>query len=338
MSGIEDADQQRRKYKAPYTPHNPIPTIQQYREEQKERRDEENAGIRSNRERAEDAYRSFKDEDKAEGDPQQVYPTNQAETTQADEGNDGNGDEEEDGDDIDEEEAAKKELKDTSEAPDEAGQDAKDKRKSMKKKKGGGEREVTDPVTHLPISIRDFTGKDLGNAPENLPPLRRDSSPDDEEIVQQAKTQAKVHRGMENLFPSPDYDAVGQQVASLQSKALTIGLVVVLVTMVAILLLEKLFGLGAQLEAKVLQRESAGKSVASIFLLLAGTAVGLAAIWLVRGWTDQKIKDVWDRHIWEAQKQQGKQRAKGDTPESTQWLCELLSSVWPLVNPDLFTR
>jgi hypothetical protein len=335
MSGVDDADQERRKYKAPYTPHNPIPTISSYREEQKERRQEEGEETRTNREKAQDAYRSWKEGESHDGDTQQVYETDNQDAAGADEDE---RDEQDLDEDLDEEEAAKKELPDTSEAPD-AGQDAKDKRKSMKKRKDGrAEREVTDPVTHLPIKIHDFTNKDLGNTPENLPPPRTDSGLDETEVLDHAKTQGRTHKSMESLFPSPDYDAVGKQVAKLQTTGLTIGLAVVLATMVGILVLEKLFGLGAQLESKVLRRESAGKSIASIFLLLMGTTVGAVAIWLVRGWTDKQVREVWDRHVWEAERQQGKQRAKEETPESTQWLCELLSSVWPLINPDLFTR
>jgi hypothetical protein len=32
-----------------------------------------------------------------------------------------------------------------------------------------GEREVTDPVTHLPVTIHDFTSQELKNALENIP-------------------------------------------------------------------------------------------------------------------------------------------------------------------------
>ena len=48
--------------------------------------------------------------------------------------------------------------------------DPRQKRKAMKhNKRDDGGREVTDPVTHLPLVIRDSTEKDLKRAPENIP-------------------------------------------------------------------------------------------------------------------------------------------------------------------------
>lgn len=330
MSGVEDADQNRRKYKSPYTPHNPIPTIQSYREEQKHRREQEGADdLRSGREKAHDKYRSWKDgesEEEARGS-QQVYPTDRPH-------DEGSG--EESGDDLDRD-GEDEGLEDTSEAVQATG-GAKDKRKAMKKRGDkSGEREVTDPVTHLPIKIHDFTSKDLENTPENVAPPRTGTGLDDDELVDHNRRQKKAHRSMQHVFPTPDLDAVGQQVAKLHATGLTIGLGLVLAVLLSILLLERLFELGAQLESKLLRRESEGKGVAGLLLIVLGASVGGFAIWFVRQWTENRVKEIWEREVWEAERQQGKDRVKTNTPESTQWLCELLSSVWPLVNPDLFT-
>jgi hypothetical protein len=338
MSGVDDAEQQRRKFKAPYTPHNPIPTIQSYREEQKEREaeaeSEDAENDRSSKQKAQDAYRSWKTGEKpGEQNNNDVYPT---------ENQNANGTIQEEAEDEPEDEeaedAAKEQMRDTSETQD-AATDPKDKRKQMKKRKGDrAEREVTDPVTHLPIKIHDFNKQDLDRAPENISGMSRSSTGlDEDQIAQDAVTQSQTHRGMQQLFPSPDFMAVGHDIAKVQGVALTFGLAAVLIVVISIMVLEKMFGLGAQLESKVLKRESAGKTIASVFILLLGAAVGAAAIYLARQWTNKKVKALWDDHVWEAERQQGKERSKGDTPESTQWLCELLSSVWPLVNPDLFT-
>ena len=40
---------------------------------------------------------------------------------------------------------------------------------------------------------------------------------------------------------------------------------------------------------------------------------------------------------WQAARAQERATAESPMPESTQWLNSLLSSVWPLINPDLFT-
>jgi hypothetical protein len=340
MSGVEDAEQQRRKFKAPYTPRNPIPTIQHYREEKKKRESEadspeDDADERTKRERAQDAYKSWKDgEHGNEQDSNDVYPT---ENHNADPGA-GNGEVE----DLDEEEEAKKEFKDTSEAV-ETSMDPKAKRKDMKHRKGdGAEREVTDPITHLPVTIHDFTDKNLKETPENLPPARSGTGlsgageKDLEELKKDAYEQNRAHTGMERLFPPPNYEAVGREVASIHSKGLTVGLGLVLANMLGLVLLEKAFGIGSRVESSVLKRDSGGKSLSAIIILLIGAATGGLTIWGVRDWAAKRVKDVWERHIWEAERHEGKQRAKDDAAESTQWLNEVLSSVWPLINPDLF--
>jgi hypothetical protein len=337
MSGIEDSEVQRRKFKAPYTPSHTIPTIQGYKKE-KERREtgtEADEDERSRRERAQDAYRIWK-EGEPRGEPGQtdIYHTANQNAPDQDGPEDTDHEETED-----EEEEAKKEFKDTTESGLQE-QDVKAQRKKMKHRGNDrAEREVTDPVTHLPVSIHDFTGKDLKNAPENVAPPRTGtglSGKSDDELANESVIQKRAHRGMQSLFPTPDYDACGQEIAKVHRDAMTVGLGLVLIVMVGLLLLEKLFGLGSQFESKVLRRESAGKSLSSVFLLLLGAASGALAIWAVRDWTDRKLQDVWERHMWEAERQQGKVKAKADTPESTQWLNEILSSVWPLINPDLF--
>lgn len=338
MSGIEDAEVQRRKYKAPYTPSHTIPTIQGYKKIKEEREAGTSAGEeedeRSRRERAQDAYSSWKEgETRGEPEKQDFYHTqNQNRMVQ-------DGAVDTDHQDTEgKEEEAKKEFEDTTENA-LVERDAKEQRKKMKHRGNDrAKREVTDPVTHLPISIHDFTGKDLENAPENVAPPRTGTgllSKSDDELAKESVIQKRAHRGMQNLFPPPDYEACGQEIARIHRNAMTFGLGLVLIVMIGLLLLEKLFGLGSQFESKVLRRESAGKSMSSIFLLLLGTASGAVAIWAVRDWTDRKLQDVWGKHMWEAERQQGKDKAKQDMPESTQWLNEILSSVWGLINPDL---
>jgi hypothetical protein len=340
MSGVEDAEQQRRKFKAPYTPRNPIPTIQHYREEKRQRQSDAGGSAddpdeRTKRERAQDAYKSWKDgEHGKRQDGDDVYPT---ENHNADPGA-----ENDDVEDLDEEEEAKKEFKDTSEAV-ETSMDPKTQRKNMKHRNGdGAEREVTDPITHLPVTIHDFTNKNLKETPENLPPARTGTGlsgsgeKDLEELKKDAYEQNRAHTGMERLFPPPNYEAVGREVASIHTKGLTVGLGLVLANMLGIVLLEKFFGVGSRIESSIRRRDSDGKSLSTIIVLLVGAATGGLTIWGVRDWAAKKVRDVWERHIWEAERHEGKHRAKDDAAESTQWLNEVLASVWPLINPDLF--
>lgn len=59
-------------------------------------------------------------------------------------------------------------IEDTSELN--TASNTKDKRKTLKKRKDeGNERVVTDPVTHLPVKIHDFTSKALEKVAKNDP-------------------------------------------------------------------------------------------------------------------------------------------------------------------------
>jgi len=294
MSGVDDAEEQRRKFKAPYTPSHTIPTIQRYRKEKEQRVEEagptEDASEeRSKKERAQEAYNIWKNGEKP-GEPgqQEIYPTENQNTT----GQDGDGEETDHQETEDEEEEAKKELKDTTEGTDST-KDAKTQRKKMKRRGNDrAEREVTDPVTHLPVTIHDFTAKDLKDTPENVPPPKSGtglSSKSDEEMASESVIQKRAHRGMQSLFPTPDYDACGQEIARIHGRSMVFGLGLVLVVMVGLLTLEKLFGLGSRFESSVLRRDSAGKSFSSIFLLFLGAALGALVIWGVRDWTDRKL-------------------------------------------------
>ncbi|KAI9817998.1 MAG: hypothetical protein M1832_004519 [Thelocarpon impressellum] len=76
----------------------------------------------------------------------------------------------------------------------------------------------------------------------------------------------------------------------------------------------------------------------SIAMMASTVAIlGGFAIWTLRGWIENKVAEVWRNEVWEAEREQGQKDAESDTPESAQWLNSILASVWPLVNPDLFT-
>jgi len=150
MSGRDDADQHRRQYQAPYTGNHSIPTVQKYRETKEERQataagsggDDANGGAGSSHgqlwsdywqphqeSRGEDARQGAEDgsqrhqEHKEQDDDQDQYPDEDPAVTE-----------------------------DTSQAM--MANSAKDKRKGMKKRKDErAEREVTDPVTHLPVTV-----------------------------------------------------------------------------------------------------------------------------------------------------------------------------------------
>lgn len=78
----------------------------------------------------------------------------------------------------------------------------------------------------------------------------------------------------------------------------------------------------------------------SIFSFLASMVFGLTlgggVIWALQGWLKHRVRGIWDDEIWAAARKQENETSDADMPESTQWLNSILSSVWSLVNPDLF--
>lgn len=210
MSGTDDAEESRRRYKAPYTGHHPIPTIQKYREE-KTRREQESGGGgdevddgQSKTERAKDAYNNWRSEDddniEKDGKHEQEYELQQE--GGADRGKDGNEHDEDD---------AEGEQKDTTEHN--SSLSPKQKRKGMKKRKEErAEREVTDPVTHLPVTIHDFTSAGLKELDENDPPSGTTArtatgvsnmSKSDSQLREEHEDMEEGGKAMQSLFPPP---------------------------------------------------------------------------------------------------------------------------------------
>ena len=103
--------------------------------------------------------------------------------------------------------------------------DPKEKRKTMKKKnRGRGTREVTDPVTHLPVVIKDMTDKDLEAISSSD---EYDTSDDDaaerEPERDRDKAVVRGNRGMRNLFPPPHFEDTKRELIKTFRVALLAG-------------------------------------------------------------------------------------------------------------------
>lgn len=230
-------------------------------------------------------------------------------------------------------------VQDTSEVT--ATNDPKQRRKEVKKGRDNrAEREVTDPVTHLRITIHDFTGKDLKRVPANEPTTGTTSETatgptgkgkDEKQLSEEGAEAEGVHEGMERLFPPPDWENAKNELARIYSLASTAGMLVVFAAMLGSYPLQELFGIPHNIKNVWLRRTY--KVVYPIIAI----GLGWVANTAVKGWAAYKMKDVWETEVWEAERRQGKKFADSQTPESTQWLNSLVASVWPLINPDLFT-
>lgn len=211
--------------------------------------------------------------------------------------------------------------------------DPKEKRKAVKHtKRDDGERQVTDPVTHLPVVIRDLTSGDLDVAPEN----ERANGPDPAQDVEQ---QIAGHSAMDKLFPPPDFDSAQAELVRTYGVALGLGIGSIVICATLVLVTSQLLWLRKP------QRGDDGASqwqriFVPVFLtVLLSALVGGFVIWAVGGWLRKRVEEIWEDEIWDGARaaEQDEVQNEDKPPESTQWLNSLLASIWPLVNPDLFT-
>jgi hypothetical protein len=194
---------------------------------------------------------------------------------------------------------------------------------------------VTDPVTHLPVEIHDFTGKDLKNAPENEPPAGSESRSatgppaqlkDSKKLKGDHSEMQEAHHALQAQFPPPDFDSVRAQLSHIVGRGIAVGLTGV--TAVCLLTYLSILFMG--------EREGLGNWVRIVPVAVC-LGVSCVVILGVRTWMTNKLNHAWDDEVWGAKKREAKQNEDEHNSETTQWLNSLLASIWPLVNPDLFT-
>lgn len=217
MSGHEDADDARRRYQAPYTAKHPIPTIGKYREEKQARKAEaasegDDEGP-TRTERAKEGWRSYWNGEGKEDDGEQTQQNGGAKQ----DGGDVDGDGDVDQDDEDEAQA----VVDTSEATPIT--NPKKQKKGKGNKEERAEREVTDPITHLPVKIYDFTTDALKDVEENPPPFGSttrtatglsNKNKSGRDLHNEVEEMQDGQDSMISLFPPPNYDVIRRDLIS----------------------------------------------------------------------------------------------------------------------------
>jgi hypothetical protein len=204
------------------------------------------------------------------------------------------------------------------------------------------EQEVTDPVTHLPVTIHDFTSQELKNALENTP-LTGSQQLRATEVGERPKSRIQLDKatqeeesqaGMERLF-APSHEYVKTKLIRTFRFAINIRIAVNLLIFAIALLFVHLLDPSKELTSsnEVSRRPQADAVLATITLEALVFACGL---WGFRRWVENKVDCFWMDRIWEIERQSEREKADAHAPESTQWLNSLLASVWLLVNPDLF--
>ncbi|KAI1339451.1 hypothetical protein F5Y15DRAFT_382586 [Xylariaceae sp. FL0016] len=225
--------------------------------------------------------------------------------------------------------------------------DPKEKRKAMKKtKRHGGGREVTDPVTHLPLIIHDQTEKDLTSAPENeaepgthhfTATGPQGASKSNEELNREQEKLQRGHNGMMRVFPPPDFEDTRRELASVYQKAIyyglgTIGLLTLLFLLPSLVSRQSPSTLSGE-------RSSWLPYWSTVFSIPTFLGLGTATVVGMGKWVSKRTNEIFDDETWDAARRD-EQAILGDDeelPESTQWLNALFASIWPLMNPDLFT-
>lgn len=370
-----------RQYKAPFSSHHPIPTVKKYKEHQAQLK-EEHKEVEQAQHTEEDESRTKrafgavkhiarnKDKEDIPGDP---YPTANRNTEDAtrnadqhdsvrlvphndrglDEDNDDAQNDTNDGkqDEKDGKKDKKDENKLSATEQVSAHDDPKQKRKDMKhNKRDDGGREVTDPVTHLPVVIRDSTTKDLKRAPENDPEPGEvkktatglsGASKSASQLNQEADQLQQDYDGMQLVFPPPKFtDTKAKMVKTYQlAFAVGLGAIVVVFSIAALAFVGLSDSKFSSWPQKKDQVNSWGLFVPLSIALLFATGGGALVIFLLTGWLSNKVKAIWEDEVWDAARHQEEEvNEKSDSlPESVAWMNGLLTSVWPLINPDLFS-
>jgi hypothetical protein len=224
--------------------------------------------------------------------------------------------------------------------------DPRQKRKNMKhmRREDGG-REVIDPVTHLPVIIYDSTDRGLEKAPQNEPapgsqPQRASGSSGAQKSKPQVDDETRqvhdAHEGMQKMFPPPSFEDTQAELKKAYEFALTVGLTSIATFATLVLVVWQLLALTGK------DTKSSGSSVrhfVPVFITVFLSAViGFSVVSSIRGWLGKKVEEIWQDEIWDAARSQETEEIESRSlPESTQWLNSLLASIWPLINPDLFT-
>lgn len=381
MSDYEDESTRgTRRYGKGYSDKHPVPTVQRYRHHRDEIKEQEqeadnvisadeggDAGEPSKPRKAFDSVKAIaKGEDDQPSD-QQPYPTSsrndanrplredRTDQSQSDPRQDSSG--KEDGKKGKKDDDGGKSATEVA-----AGHlDPKQKRKDMKKiKRHGGGREVIDPVTHLPVLIRDMTDKDLASAPENELAagshhrnVTGGADKSQEQLDDELKELQKGFAGMQKLFPPPDFHDTKEEMMRTYRLALRAGLGAISAIAVLGLLVISLqlprdstaqptnsdwFGRGTSRTGA--SWWSLSWSWLGITITLATTAAMAFGVTIfISHWLKLKVESIFEDETWDASRKQevDSVESEAELPESVAWLNSLVASVWPLINPDLFT-
>ncbi|KZF24768.1 hypothetical protein L228DRAFT_267074 [Xylona heveae TC161] len=369
MSGADDveAHKSRRKFGGPYSGQHPVPTIQGYEQQRQYRqslaRSNEDADdvTQENGDSLSSPQTSNVGKDASQPAQRTVEPVYQSENKnipraaiESDQNNaQGSRDREREkqkssrgqktGDTQPDEETPK----DTSQAV--AGASSqKEKRKVLKHlKRNNAEREVTDPVTHLPVQIHDFTNAELKRVPQNEPSFGSQlwsatgldaKNKSDEHLSREKESLQETHAGLEMLFPPPDLQETSDELRNTVQHVLTTTIWLAILSSFSLVSMVFLFRIYRTESHGAWRNIEMNNPLVTLVMIVAGIIlIGTALSWGLHRFANKKMQGVWESEVWESKRRQGQEQVNTSVPESVEWLNSLVGSIWPLVNPDLFT-
>ncbi|KAK0748949.1 hypothetical protein B0T18DRAFT_322887 [Schizothecium vesticola] len=377
MDDFEDRGP-RKAHGGPYTSKHPVPTIKGYREHRAElkRRDDETDAASTYADEQEDgptesktkrAYESVKaiaagqDQQQTQHDP---YPTSNRNAhgppqppPEADaDVQDGTSDDDSEhetnshrhrpyGSRRKKDDENKKSATETAAAT----IDPREKRKAMKKSHPShAGRPVTDPVTHLPVTIHDMTDNHLHACPENKAGAEEDhraltgiscESKSRSQISLEKEELDRGLKGMRMLFPPPNFEDTKKEMMRTYRTAIWAGLAGM--AAVGVLAVGLILGTGtaSHRSGGWFGRSDGWSNAISATIILALASGGVFALVTgITGWLSRKVNDIFEEEVWDSARRQEVEsnQSEVEMPESVAWLNGMLASVWRLINPDLF--
>lgn len=164
------------------------------------------------------------------------------------------------------------------------------------------------------------------------------------ELAQEQEELQGDHLAMEKLFPPPSFKEAKVELIRTFQFALTVGLSSILVLAILVLMVWQILDLRRPRSQQGAFLKSSEEKPTRLFIPISITvslsaAIGGFLIWGLQGWLGKKVQETWEDEVWEGARHEEQQLIGDDKqmPESVAWLNSLLSSVWPLINPDLFT-
>lgn len=228
--------------------------------------------------------------------------------------------------------------------------DPKEKRKAMKKSHPSHVgRPVTDPVTHLPVTIHDMTDDHLHSCPENVPGSEEDhraltgiscETKSRSQISLEREELDRGLKGMRMLFPPPNFEDTKKEMMRTYRTAIWVGLAGMAAVGVLAIGLMSIVGSASHRNSGWIGNSGGWFHGISVTLILALASGGVfALVTIITGWLSRKVNDIFEEEVWDSARQQEieSNQSEMEMPESVAWLNGMLASVWRLINPDLFS-